>query len=270
MRRILLMILLFSLAPVLGGNIFAEDPPRVIHAFVALCDNEHQGIVKVGKLIGNGQDPFNNLYWGAMYGLKTHFRKSADWKLVQTEVNPREHVLERCVFRHARENVVMVAEGYDGRYIANTVLDFLTASAGKLDLSVEIKPEAASDATGESQEINAGGASALLVYIGHNGLMDFSFETFPKQADDRQREVIMLACAAKFYFEKPLLDAGAYPIVWTTGLMAPEAYTLKDALDGWVANEEDEKIRDRAARAYDRYQKCGVKAARNLLVTGFE
>ena len=63
--------------------------------------------------------------------------------------------------------------------------------------------------------------------------------------------------------------SGAYPLVWTTGLMAPEAYTLKSALDGWIAGENGEEIRDRAAGAYDKYQKCGVRAAHRLLVSGW-
>jgi hypothetical protein len=51
--------------------------------------------------------------------------------------------------------------------------------------------------------------------------------------------------------------------------MAPEAYTLKSALDGWILGESNENIRDRAAAAYDKYQKCGFKAARNLMATGW-
>jgi len=47
----------------------------------------------------------------------------------------------------------------------------------------------------------------------------------------------------------------------------PEAYTLKAALDGWIAHEEDESIRRRAAQAYDRYQKCGAHAALKLFAT---
>ena len=35
---------------------------KTIHVFVALCDNENQGIVKVPAVIGNGQDARNNLY----------------------------------------------------------------------------------------------------------------------------------------------------------------------------------------------------------------
>jgi len=49
--------------------------------------------------------------------------------------------------------------------------------------------------------------------------------------------------------------------------MAPEAYTLKAALNGWIANEGDEAIRHRAAQAYDKYQKCGARAALHLFTT---
>jgi len=51
--------------------------------------------------------------------------------------------------------------------------------------------------------------------------------------------------------------------------MAPEAYTLKAALNGWVAHETNEAIRERAAKAYDQYQKCGITGARRLLVSGW-
>ena len=46
--------------------------------------------------------------------------------------------------------------------------------------------------------------------------------------------------------------------------MAPEAYTLEAAVAGWLAREPADKIRERAAHAYDKYQKCGLKAATRL------
>ncbi|HEY6389433.1 MAG TPA: hypothetical protein VIX91_27435 [Candidatus Acidoferrum sp.] len=46
----------------------------------------------------------------------------------------------------------------------------------------------------------------------------------------------------------------ATPLLWTNGLMAPEAYTLKAALDGWILQESKEEIRKRAAAAYAKYQ----------------
>jgi hypothetical protein len=51
--------------------------------------------------------------------------------------------------------------------------------------------------------------------------------------------------------------------------MAPEAYTLKSALDAWILGENNEQIRERAAAAYDKYQKCGLNPARRLMATGW-
>jgi hypothetical protein len=51
--------------------------------------------------------------------------------------------------------------------------------------------------------------------------------------------------------------------------MAPEAYVLSAAVDGWIKKENDEQVRLRAADAYNKYQNCGVKAARGLFATGW-
>ena len=45
--------------------------------------------------------------------------------------------------------------------------------------------------------------------------------------------------------------------------------TLEAALEGWLKGESDEAVRDRAAKAYHQYQKCGLRAARRLLVAGW-
>ena len=99
--------------------------------------------------------------------------------------------------------------------------------------------------------------------------MDFDLDINFEQNNTKKRDAIILACISKRFFAFNLKQTGANPLVWTTGLMAPEAYTLKWALDGWVLNESEKQIRERAAQAYNKYQKCGIKASRNLLVTGW-
>ncbi|MEI8203528.1 MAG: hypothetical protein WCH34_10980, partial [Bacteroidota bacterium] len=61
----------------------------------------------------------------------------------------------------------------------------------------------------------------------------------------------------------------AYPLLWTTNLMCPEAYTLDAAIDSWILRDTPDKTREKAAKIYNQYQKCGIKGARNLLVTGY-
>jgi hypothetical protein len=242
---------------------FALDAPRVIHVFVPLADNQHQGIVPVPAKIGNGDDPVHNLFWGAGYGVKTFFTRSSEWELLPTSPSPKPEVLERCVFKHRAQNVYLVADAYQGSKIGQAVIDFLQAAAGahpeEVSVSVETRPVT----------LYAGGASNLVAYIGHDGLMDFDLSSFPQGKDQNRRDAIILACISNRFFAAPLRASGAHPLLWSTGLMAAEAYTLKSAIDGWVLREDDEKIRERAAAAYHQYQKCSLNAARRLLVTGW-
>ena len=113
------------------------------------------------------------------------------------------------------------------------------------------------------------GNAKLIAYIGHNGLMDFTLSQSFNNADSIQRDAIILACISRNYFSPFVAATKAYPLVWTTGLMCPEAYTLHDALESYLNGESIENSRNAAAAAYSKYQKCGLKAAKNLLVTGW-
>jgi hypothetical protein len=117
--------------------------------------------------------------------------------------------------------------------------------------------------------LHGGGGADLVAYIGHDGLMDFSLDSHLTKTDDRERDAVMLACMSKRYFAEPLRKTGARPLLWTTGLMAPEAYILKAVLDGYVLNENGERIGSRAATAYHQYQRCGMNAASRLFASGW-
>ena len=157
----------------------------------------------------------------------------------------------------------LVADAYRGIEIKQSVLDFLDAAAG--DGAQTVTVPGASGAV----KLSIRGGANLVAYIGHDGLMDFQLSQFPRKKNDMHRDAVVLACVSKQYFAEPVRASGAYPLLWTTGLMAPEAYTLKSALDGWIAGESNEQIRDRAAGAYDKYQKCGFRGAHRLLVSGW-
>ncbi len=240
-----------------------ESGLRTVHVFVALADNEHQGIVPVPAKLGNGEDAERNLYWGSAYGVKTFFSRSAEWQRLNCGKGPKAEVLERCIFKYRTANVYLVADAYRGMEIKQAVLDFFDSAAG--DGSVTLNLEGASG----TQALPVYGGANLVAYIGHDGLMDFQLSKLPSKKNDARRDAIVLACASKQFFREGVRASGAYPLVWTTGLMAPEAYTLKSALDGWIAGENNAQIRDRAAAAYDKYQKCGLRAAQRLLVSGW-
>ncbi len=254
-------ILTSILAILICSSLYAQNTPRTIHVFVALCDNVHQGIVPVSKTLGNGEDPRNNLYWGALYGVKTFFRRSENWELISTKENPTSEIMERCIFKHQSGDVYLIADAYRGREIRKATDDFFQAASGnnKEFISVE--------ADNEQVSLGIGGNSELIAYVGHDGLMDFDLDNYPSSADNQSRQVIILACASRQFYCEPLENTGAKPLLLTTGLMAPEAYTLESAVEGWILNEGDEEIRLRAADAYREYQKCGIRAASNLFST---
>jgi hypothetical protein len=235
-----------------------DGNPKTIHILVALCDNKFQGIVPVPAKIGNGQDPENNLYWGCAYGIKSYFKKSSEWKFIKSEKR-KGNILERVIFKHASKDYYLIADAYDGKEIKSCTKDFLNSNSGSLKETTTIN----------NKIIGLYGNSDLVAYIGHNGLMDFTLDETYANTDSKKRDCIILACKSRNYFSPYIKNAKSTPLVWTTQFMAPEAYTIHDALSGYVLNENAGQIHQRAAKAYSKFQKCSLKAASNLLATGF-
>jgi hypothetical protein len=231
---------------------------RTVHVFVALCDNKYQGIVPVPAAIGNGQDPNSNLYWGCSAGIRTYFKNSKEWTFIKRYKLDNIR-LERLLFKHKTRKVYLVADAYDGRYIKQCTIDFLKSCSGQVKDTLRIN----------GAIIGINGNGKLIAYIGHDGLMDFSLQERFQNTDSLTRDAIILACKSKKFFTQHLAATHANPLVWTTGLMCPEAYTLHDALTAYIQNEPAESIRSKAAKAYAKYQHCSEKAARNLLVSGY-
>lgn len=240
-----------TILPANAGNI------KVIHVFVALCDNKYQGIVPVPAKIGNGQDPANNLYWGCNYGVKTFFSSQNNWQLLSGKKSDAGSlVLERLVFKYRGKEIYLVADAYDGKEIKSCTINFLKSCSGNYSDSVLVN----------SKTIYCGGASEIISYVGHDGLMDFQLTDTYKAVDTKKREAMIFACVSKGYFAKHVKNTGAIPVVWTSGLCSPEAYSLSAALKSRIENEPVENAAIRAAAAYSKYQKCSLRAAQRLLV----
>lgn len=247
-KQFLLFVICFYLF--LPCNAQPTNTSNTIHVFVALCDNNFQGIAPVPGKLSNGQDPNTNLYWGAAYGVRSYFKKSKEWQFLSS-AKPGGIILERLIFKHRAKDYYLVADAYDGKFIRECTIDFLNSCAGKTKETI----------TTNNTTIGIGGNAKLIGYIGHNGLIDFRLPYSFTADDKKERQAIVLACISKEYFKPYLFQAKTKPLLWTMGLMAPEAYILHDALTGFINNENGESIRLRAAKAYSKYQKCSVKAA---------
>ena len=239
--------------------------PIVVHVVVALCDNINQGIVPVSKKLGNGQNPDSNLYWGALYGIRTHFPRAAGWTKLRIDAPTDGRILDRSVFCTAvfrnknPVSVYVIADAWDGAYIRDATQNFLVMAAGRSPKTFEV-------VHGHLPvTLFAGGASHLVAYVGHNYLMEDALPPgMPANADALPRSAVVLACASKFFFIDHIETAGAHALLLTTGLMAPEAYTLDAAIRSWVSLGTTDAVVEAAAMAYHRYQKCGIGGARRL------
>lgn len=168
--------------------------------------------------------------------------------------------MQRLLFKHKADSVFLLADAYDGEQIKPCTEDFLRASNGQQSAQIQHG----------NLTLKFGGDADLMAYIGHNGLMDFEVDiSYVNKEVTNKRETIILACYSKEYFQKEIQKSGANPLLWTTHFMAPEAYSLSAALEGWIKGETSAQIDERAAQAYHQYQKCGIKGARNLFTTGF-
>ncbi len=232
---------------------------RVVHVIVALADNQHQGISKLPGAFGNGQSPAGNLTWGAGHGIKTHFDWAPEWERLEAAKPDAVYILDRAVWKHKDSAIYLVADAYDGRNIREATEDLLLYASGGGGGMISLG----------GKVIPSGGDADLIAFLGHNGLMDVKVEKVFRPMMDHEREVIILAPLSRGFFANAIRAAGARPLLWTTGVLTMEAYTLRGALQGWVARETDEEIRERAAKAYDQFQKSGMSGARRLLVTGY-
>ena len=234
--------------------------PLIAHVVVALCDNESQGIVPVPARLGNGNDPANNLYWGAMYGVRSYFRRSSEWRSLPIGKSADARVLDRALFSREllsegrRVEILLLAEAWQGNQIAASIEHFLAINRGEHVESLRVG----------DRDVAFGGASHVIAFVGHNGLMDFQAPELPRSAvKPRAHASMVLACLSQDYFSV-LLKPYSAPLLTTRGLMAPEAYTLDAALTSWFSGEPASAVQLAAARAYAHYQKTSERAALRL------
>ncbi len=231
-----------------------------IHVMIPLCDNENQGIVPVPSHLGDGMDPNSNLYWGAIYGFKSYFKRS-EWKLTHSKKNVSEDILERVIFEKKlprSSTVMIIADAYRGDRMKQLLLDYLDALAGKKResyMALDSKFSIYSNAD-------------LIVFNGHNGLMDYTLDRVAS-TDSIVRETAVIGCISYDYFKPHFLSSFGYPILTTSNLMAPEAYVVKGLIDAWLDLKSKEDIRVAVGQAYNKYQKCGIRGATNLFYSGW-
>jgi len=234
----------------------------IVHVFVPLCDNEHQGIVPTSASIGNGMDAYRNLYWGTSKGMKRFFKERADWKMISSQKNVNTNVLDRAIFEKSFPNkakVRLIMDAYRGDRMKLCLEHYFMALAGITRDSVMM----------DSVLYPAYGHADLIVFNGHNGLMDEDPKSYANK-DSRPKDAVSISCISKSYF-KPFWDeSGSYPLVMTTGLMYPGAFCTEFIINDWAMLKDAETCRAAAGKGYYKYKpKSGPNGSNNLFTTGW-
>lgn len=215
--------------------------PVEIEVFVPLCDGAQLDCGRGGA--GDPRSLEANLYWGAAFGAERFLSRAPGFRVrSRRDGTPVSRVLRELVIERAAakgERLVRLSlRAYAGDRIDDALEDFLRAAAG-------------------------GSSADLVVWAGHDRLMDRAPPELQALSGATPRPVAVLACMSEQYFGPVLRSLGARPVVLTRTMMAPEAYLL-EALAATVARHgptEAGRLRTALVDAYARYQRITPRAA---------
>ncbi len=222
-------------------------PVRIIHVMVALCDCKNQSMPKVPGNICIGDKPQINLYWGMRpHGMKAYYLRHKNWRLVYQKLNQTKQIAERLVFRYTHANVYLVADCYWGTEIRKAVYDYFKSLSSKYHVPITLYKK-----TKYQKTIYAGGGADLLVYMGHNELLDNDFrdevydeETllpYPNQPFS-MKHAVAIGCFTYKNFINMISKTGAFPIITVKKTIAPEGYVIDGIIEGWIRLENKKGI----------------------------
>lgn len=225
---------IFSCLVLIFTSLCLQAEPKNIMVYVALCDNASQGIAPVPAKIGDGNQPAANLYWGCSDGLSAYFKASKSWKSQPAEKSNDPRVLDRLTFRNADLDCTLTAEAWRGSEISACLQAF--------------------------EQNLVSGKHQLVVYIGHNVLMDRQIAP-PSMLAKAPCDAMVLCCKSDAYFRARLEKLQVRPVLLTQQFMYPGSFLVHQSIPSWAQQKKLAAIRQSAAAAYAKNQKISQKAA---------
>lgn len=263
----------------LAGDLRAGKP-MVVTVYVALCDNDSQGIIPVrNRSICDGDHPMQNMYWAGKNALAGMAKKQR-WKKVSRVEDPDgtlmvEQIWEKWAhpgpgLRAAGVDepfkIYVIGRAYRGNKIHNAFVDYLRAVHNDDALSMDL----------DGTTISYGGAGHVVGYVGHDYMMDVE----PGSAALREivdatrgdsssaKGVFALACAGDSWIRPFISRENVYVMALNVYLAFPNAWTIDGILDGIADRGDGADIHRSAAKGFAKGQECGVTWARKALNHG--
>ncbi len=228
--------------------------PLVVTANVALWDASFSGAKRFP--ISDGNDPKHNLYWGAGFGMYHGFKNVFRWQLVgekKDQMAVFKKVFPATAFwRQMGVNkpfeMYVVFNLYRSADILHGYHDFAQYLFGKWDQKITLK---------DGKTIEAGSMSRVVGYVGHmvtDG--DSAIKGVRLSSDVRHngtKGVFITSCLSAPIFSRSVLNHNTYGLLFTTGLLAPEAYVQNALFEALARGSGGNRIIDSVASAYASY-----------------
>ncbi|MBN2531073.1 MAG: hypothetical protein JXR76_32105 [Deltaproteobacteria bacterium] len=255
--------------------------PLVVTVYVALCDNDSQGIIPVkNRAICNGDDPLKNIYWkgnGIAGYLKAH-----QWHKVQSRQDVSNTVVIEEVWSKTQFastalqkmgfprqfSVSIIAKAYRGNRIGDAMKDYLDAVNNDSPQTIALS---------DGRLLQGGGQSHLVGYIGHNYMMDVSEgtstwwmlkHTWSKGTSTTPKGTFALACESNAYIRPFVSRQNIYILMMNKFLTYPSAWTVGGIIDGLATGGDGNSIFKHGVRQFAKGQQCGLCWAKKAFSFG--
>jgi len=252
-----------------------RDRLVTVTVHVALCDSRKSKVSDPN--LGLVDNPFKNIYWGAMYGLERFFGDQKEWSLVYADRRRSRSVrlpLRRVVFSRR----VVPGEEWRQRGVTEPFVIAMLGIAWSGRAAGDAMRATLMDALAlqPPRDIRVGGTmlrfgskSKLVGYVGYNVLRDDE-TILPKPAEAMPppdpRGVFFISPSSEPSVGATLRRLGLHPLLLTTDQVTPEAYVLYGLTEALISGRIETGFSDLAARQYARYKKMDLQAARQLFV----
>jgi hypothetical protein len=236
----------------------AHGAPLVVQVHVPLCDNR---VIPCGnRRLGDGDHPDGNLYWGTDGGFLGWFgRRGSGWSRVAlADATRADDVLDLRVW-HRRVaaagawrargetdpiDVYVVAFAWRGTAIDAGLAAYLDDLYGDAARTIRLA---------DGTELAAGGAAAIVGWVGHNRLMDIEPIDWAARAahgSSTPRGVIAEACQTAPYMADGVSSAARVPLLMTNDFLFAGAHAFEGVVTSFARGADLAMIRRTAAQQY--------------------
>lgn len=240
---------------------------------VALADAQHSN---APARFTDGRRPGTNLTWGALYGVETHLANSGGWDRLSADDGDGRMILRRVLFhRRVQPTPAWQARGIDAEFDLYLLANAWAAEAIVAAMEQPAREALCGDAIHieleeENRVIHFGGQGAITGYLGPNHLLQ-QFWNILAATDgcwhDRQVGIFYLCSKSAAPLHMPLIERGAFPILFARSPITAEGYVLDGLLNALAGGEFGEAFVHEAANEYVRFQKSvPVEIAQRMFI----